>query len=62
MKRVLLAIPLAAMGAGYYIWNYKLSKYPPEAKKYLRKALLAHDHGIGSLSTAPAYYRMGSLD
>ncbi|KAI8916141.1 hypothetical protein EDD86DRAFT_175153, partial [Gorgonomyces haynaldii] len=36
--------------------------YPPEAKKYLRRALLQHDYGIGNPVDTPFNYRMAMTE
>lgn len=52
-----MALPLAVIGSGYYYISTKMSQYPPEAKKHLRKALLAHDYGFGNILAAPVEYK-----
>lgn len=56
LKRSLQAIPVAVGAAAYYTYSYKISNYPPEAKRHLRKALLAHDYNIGNIFAAQNEY------
>ena len=55
---VILAIPGMLLGGGYLYLQWKVNRYPPSARKLLRKAMLAHDQGSGNTALVQNQYLM----